>query len=113
MAGFSRYASTAEISDFQTRTRRFTARATVSWTVWASIGQHRMRFHTVDVSARGAKLRPRGPFPVGAPLQLVFIKPDGRRLHVSGVVWRADADGVAILFLGTIPKGLQGLGHRG
>jgi len=32
---------------------------------------------------------------------------------VSGVVWRADADGVAILFLGTIPKGLQGLGHRG
>jgi hypothetical protein len=113
MASFNRYAPTAEIIELPRRTRRFTTRATVSWTVWARIGQQRIRFHTVDVSARGAKLRPCGPFPVGAALQLEFIKPEGQRLYVSGVVWRADADGVAILFLGTIPRGLQGLGHRG
>lgn len=93
--------------------RRISARVGVAWTAWARAGHQRIRFHTVDVSARGAKLRPKGPFPTGTPLQLEFIKPDGQRLQVSGVVWRADADGVAILFLGTIPKGLQGLGHRG
>jgi len=113
MAGFDRCAPTTDVIDVPTPTRRGMARAAVSWTVWARIGQQRMRFHTADVSARGVKLRPRGPFPVGAALQLEFIKPDGQRLYVSGVVWRADADGVAILFLGTIPKGLQGLGHRG
>jgi len=113
MVGLDRHAPTAEMSELQLPTRRFTARANVSWTVWARISQQRMRFHTVDVSPRGAKLRPRGPFPAGAALQLEFIKPDGQRLHVSGVVWRAERDGIAILFLGTIPKGFNELGHRG
>jgi hypothetical protein len=113
MAGFDRHAPTPEMSELQLRTRRFTARANVSWAVWARIGQQHMRFHTVDVSARGAKLRPRGPFPMGAALHLEFIKPDGHRLHVSGVVWRAETDGIAILFLGTIPKEFDELGHRG
>jgi hypothetical protein len=84
----------------------------VSWTAWATVGQQRMRFHTVDVSPRGAKLRPKGPFRVGTALQLEFITPDGGRLHVSGVVWRADADGMAVLFLGTIPRGSDAPGHR-
>jgi PilZ domain-containing protein len=75
-------------------------------------GQQRMRFHTVDVSRRGAKLRPKGPYQVGTALQLEFITPDGARLRVSSMVWRADADGMAVLFLGTIPKGFDAFGHR-
>ncbi len=112
MAAFDYYGRLAGPIEVQWRTRRFTERANVAWTVWASIGQQRMRFHTVDVSPRGAKLRPRGVFPVGSPLQLEFTKPDGARLRVSGVVWRADHDSIAVLFLGTIPTGFNGLGHQ-
>ncbi len=111
MAGFDRPQPSAEVEEFP-RTRRFTERSRVQWTVWARLGQQRMRFHTVDVSSRGAKLRPRGGFAVGSAVQLEFITSDGRRLPVSAVVWRADADGIAVMFLGTVPQGLASLGHR-
>ncbi len=111
MAGFDRPQPSAEVDEIP-RTRRFTERSRVQWTVWARLGQQRMRFHTVDVSSRGAKLRPRGGFAVGSAVQLEFITSDGRRLPVSAVVWRADADGVAVMFLGTVPQGLASLGHR-
>jgi hypothetical protein len=94
------------------RSRRFSPRASVAWTVWVQSGRQRMRCHTVDVSARGAKIRPRGLFQVGTPLQLEFIKADGQRLRVSGVAWRAEADALAVLFLGTIPQAFNELGHR-
>ena len=71
-----------------------------------------MRLHTVNVSARGAKLRPRGLFRVGTAIELDFIKPDDRHLHVSGVVWRVDPDGMAVLFLGTVPQGFDTLTQR-
>ena len=112
MSGFDRYAVMSDLADGAPRTRRFTERARVSWTVWGRVGQQRIRFHTVDVSARGAKLRPRGGLHVGTALQLEFITSDGRHLHVSGVVWRTDADGVAIMFLGTVPHGFDQLGRR-
>jgi hypothetical protein len=96
----------------KTRTRRSSPRVRVSWTVWVQIGGRRLRCHTVDVSARGAKIRPRGLFQVGTALELEFIKPDGRRLHVSGVAWRAEADALVVLFLGTIPQGFTDLSHR-
>ena len=108
MSGFDRYAGPSAA----VRSRRFGERAGVSWTVWVQAGQQRMRCHTVDVSARGAKLRPRGFFPVGTPLQMEFIKPDGQRLRVSGVV-SAEADAMAVMFLGTIPQGFNELGHHG
>jgi hypothetical protein len=101
-----------ELASTQQRTRRSSPRARVSWTAWARAGHQRMPFHTVDVSPRGAKLRPKGPYRLETALQLEFITPDGRRLHVSSVVWRADTDGMAVLFLGTIPKGFDALGHR-
>lgn len=101
-----------ECTETPRRTRRYSPRARVAWTVWAHHSQQRMRFHTVDVSPRGAKLRPRGPYRVGTALELEFLPSDGKRLHVSGVVWRADADGVAVLFLGAIPKGFEAFGHR-
>ena len=82
----------------------------MSWTVCARTSQQRMRFHAVDVSPRGAKLRPRGLFPVGAAIELEFTRPDGRRLPVSAVVWRAD--GLAVLFLGAVPAGFDAGEHR-
>ena len=112
MSGFDRYAQTDKLPAVPSRTRRFDPRAPVSWTVWGRSGQQRMRFHTIDVSPHGAKLRPRGVFPVGAAIELEFITPDGRRLPVSAVVWRADSDGLAVLFLGSVPAGGGGGGDR-
>jgi len=88
------------------RTRRLGARAGVSWTVWVQTGGRRLRCHTVDVSPKGAKLRPRGQFQPGTAVDLLFITPDRPRLHVAAVVWRVDADGMAVLFLGRVPKAL-------
>ena len=77
----------------------------MTWTVWVRDGGRRLRFHTVDVSKGGAKLRPKGPFQLGTPVDLVFITPR-HRVRVSGVVWRVDADGMAVLFLGRVPEAL-------
>jgi hypothetical protein len=87
------------------RTRRNGVRAGVTWTVWIRDGVRRVRFHTVDVSKKGAKLRPKGPFEAGTAVDLVFIT-RRRRVHVSAVVWRLDADGMAVLFLGPVPETL-------
>jgi PilZ domain len=112
MSGFDRYAGPERVVAVSERTRRASPRARVSWTVWATVGQERKRFHAVDVSPRGAKLRSRGIFRVGVAIELEFIRPDGRRLHVSAVVWRVDSDGLAVLFLGAVPSGFGEAGDR-
>ena len=89
------------------RTRRTTRRANVSWTVFARVRGQRLRFHTVDVSARGAKLRPRGDLQAGQSLTLQFVKPNGQPVSVEAMVWRVDADGFGVFFLGTAPDGLM------
>jgi len=91
---------------YQPRSRRVIPRANVSWTVWARVRGQRFRFHTVDLSARGAKLRPTGNLQPGASLILHFVKPNGRRVRVSAMVWRVDPDGLGVFFLGTVPEGL-------
>lgn len=83
------------------RTRRNNRRAHVSWTVFARFRGQRLRFHTVDVSARGAKLRPRGELQAGQSLTLQFVKPNGRPVRVAAMVWRVDTDGVGVFFLGS------------
>jgi hypothetical protein len=90
------------------RTRRTNNRANVSWTVWARVRGQRVRFHTVDVSARGAKLRPRNDLQAGTPLTLQFVKPNGRPVRVAAIVWRVDPDGLGVFFLGTTPESLMG-----
>jgi hypothetical protein len=89
------------------RTRRINRRANVSWTVFARVRGQRLRFHTVDVSARGAKLRPRGDLQPGQTLTLQFVKPNGRPVRVTAMVWRVDPDGLGVFFLGTAPEGLM------
>ena len=56
-----------DLATTERRTRRFNPHARAFWTVWARHGQRRMRFHTIDVSPRGAKLRLRGPSPLVRP----------------------------------------------
>jgi len=90
------------------RTRRINRRANVTWTVFARVRGQRLRFHTVDVSARGAKLRPRGELQAGQSLTLQFVKPNGKPVRVAAMVWRVDADGVGVLFLGSESEGLMG-----
>lgn len=91
----------AAVTGQHQRTRRSNRRANVSWTVFARFRGQRLRFHTVDVSARGAKLRPRGELQAGQSLTLQFVKPNGRPVRVAAMVWRVDTDGVGVFFLGS------------
>jgi PilZ domain len=100
--------ATPAVTGLHQRTRRTNRRANVSWTVFARVRGQRFRFHTVDVSARGAKLRPKGNLQAGTPLILQFVKPNGRPVRVAAMVWRVDADGLGVLFLGSAPEGLMG-----
>ena len=90
------------------RTRRINRRANVSWTVFARVRGQRLRFHTVDVSARGAKLRPRSDLQAGTSLTLQFVKPNGRPVRMAAMVWRVDADGLGVFFLGSDSESLLG-----
>ena len=67
-----------------------------------------MRFQTVDVSARGAKLRPKSDLQAGTPMTLRFVKPNGRPVRMAAMVCRVDADGLGVLFLGSAADGLMG-----
>lgn len=87
----------------QQRTRRLSPRAGVSWTAWIRAGTQRFRCHTIDVSTTGAKLRPRGEIHPGTTVQLLLHSANGRRFHTSAIVWRLDSDGMAILFLRSLP----------
>jgi len=100
--------ATAASTRHHQRTRRTHTRANVSWTVWARVRGERVRFHTVDVSARGAKLRPKADLQAGTPLTLQFVKPNDRPVRVAAMIWRVDADGLGVFFLGTTPQGLMG-----
>ena len=83
--------------------RRLHVRKNVSWTAWVSVGKTRIRCHTVDLSANGARLRPRRDIQPGTPVGLQFQPPDGPMMEVSGVVWRVESDSMAVMFLRNIP----------
>jgi len=85
------------------RSRRFHSRTGVSWTAWVRSGTDRLRCHTVDLSPHGAKLKPRGEIQPGTAVVVHLYPPDAQAFSVSGVVWRVDADGMAVMFLKSIP----------
>jgi hypothetical protein len=94
----------------QQRSRRVHSRAGVSWTAWVTSGSRRVRCHTVDLSANGAKLKPRGEMQPGMSVDVQIHPPEGNPVHVSAVVWRVDADSMALLFLKSLP--VQTTGSR-
>src|SRR6185503_10421448 len=72
------------------QSRRLHVRKHVSWTAWVTVGKRRMRCHTVDLSANGARLKPRGEIQPGTPVAVQFQPPDGPMMEVGAVVWRMD-----------------------
>jgi hypothetical protein len=93
------------VRDMETKTtprsasRRLHVRRNVSWTAWVTAGKTRVRCHTVDLSANGARLKPRGEFQPGTPVALQFQPADGPMMEVSAVVWRVEPDSMAVMFL--------------
>ena len=65
----------------------------------------------VVVEARGAKVRPKERVDIGTPAQLRFRPPDGSPFNVPALVWRADSDGLAFLFMGDIQDRLRRFGR--
>lgn len=91
--------------------RRRHPRTDVSWLVVVEAGQRRFLLQTVDISARGAKVRPRERLDIGTPAQLRFRPPDGTPFNVPALVWRTDSDGLAFLFMGDIQDRLRRAGR--
>ena len=91
--------------------RRRHPRSDVSWLVVVEAGKRRFLLQTVDISARGAKVRPRERLDIGTPAQLRFRPPDGTPFNVPALVWRTDSDGLAFLFMGDIQDRLRHSGR--
>jgi hypothetical protein len=92
----------ASPQDQRQRSRRFHSRRPVSWTAWVRDGKQRLRCHTVDVSTNGARLKPRAEILPGTAVQVLLQPPDAPPLSVSAVVWRVDADSMAVMFLRSV-----------
>ena len=68
--------------------RRRHPRSDVSWLVVVEAGKRRFLLQTMDISARGTKVRPRERLDIGTPAQLRFRPPDGTPFNVPALVWR-------------------------
>jgi len=96
------------------RPRRY-PRFNVAWPVVVEAGKRFFLLQAVDVSGRGAKVRPTERLSEGSVAQLHFHPPDGSSLDVEAIVWRVDRDGLAFFFtndhqrrLGTLLAQLAG-----
>src|SRR5260370_33318717 len=87
--------------------RRRHPRSDVSWLVVVEAGKRRFLLQTVDISARGAKVRPRERLDIGTPAQLRFRPPAGTPFNGPALVWPTDCDGLALRFMGGIPDRLR------
>ena len=74
-------------------------RASVSWPVVVEAGRRIFLLQAVNVSGRGAKVRPTERLDEGHVSQLHFHPPDGSSFDVEAIVWRIDRDGLAFFFV--------------
>lgn len=81
----------------QPRPRRY-PRFNVSWPVVVEAGRRVFLLQVVNVSGRGAKVRPPERLGEGSVAQLHFHPPNGSSLDVEAIVWRVDPDGLAFFF---------------
>ncbi len=70
----------------------------MSWPVLVKVGTSRYVASSVDISAHGAKVRTKARLKTGTTVQLELVPPEGPPLRVGALVWRIDADGMALLF---------------
>lgn len=86
--------------------RRRHARVNISWPVIVEAGNRLLHVHTLNVSRGGAKVGLTEPLKVGTLAQLYFHRLNEPPLDVPAMVWRADPDGVAFLFIGNNQESL-------
>lgn len=79
------------------RPRRY-PRLNVSWPVVVEAGKRFFLLEAVNVSGRGAKVRPTERLAEGSVAQLHFHPPNGSALDVEAIVWRVDPEGLAFFF---------------
>lgn len=70
----------------------------MSWPVLVKVGTNRYLASSVDISTHGAKVRTKARLKSGTTVQLELVPPEGPPLRVGALVWRVDADGLALLF---------------
>jgi len=70
----------------------------MSWPVLVKVGMNRYVASSVDISTRGAKVRTKALLKTGTTVQLELVPHEGPLLRVGALVWRVDADGLALLF---------------
>jgi len=75
-------------------------RANVRWPVVVEAGGRTFQLETVNISSRGAKVRPKEELGEGSLAELHFHPPGDRIFDVSAIVWRVDLDGLAFFFFG-------------
>ena len=78
--------------------RRQHPRIRETWPVIVKAGTNRYLARSVDISAYGTKVRTNARLKTGATVQLELVPPEGAPLRVQALVWRVDADGLALLF---------------
>ncbi|HEY7868142.1 MAG TPA: PilZ domain-containing protein [Methylomirabilota bacterium] len=79
------------------RPRRY-PRFDVAWPVVLEAGKRFFLLQTVNVSGRGAMVKPTERLSEGSVAQLHFHPPNGSSFDVEAVVWRVDRDGLAFFF---------------
>ena len=80
------------------RRPRRNARFNVSWPVVVEAGKRFFLLQAVDVSGRGAKVRPTERLDEGSVAQLHFHPPNGSSFDAEAIVWRVDRDRLAFYF---------------
>jgi hypothetical protein len=70
----------------------------MSWPILVKVGTNRYLASSVDISTHGAKVRTKARLKTGTTVQLELVPPEGPPLRVGALVWRIDADGMALLF---------------
>jgi len=90
------------------RTRRY-PRFEVSWPVVVEAGRRFYLLQAVDVSGRGARVRPTERLAEGSVARLHFHPPSGPSFDVEAVVWRVDPEGLSFLFTADNQSRLTGL----
>jgi hypothetical protein len=73
-------------------------RFNVSWPVVVESGRRFFLLQAVNVSGRGAKVRPTERLGEGSVALLHFHPPTGPSLDVEAIVWRVEPGGLAFLF---------------
>jgi hypothetical protein len=73
-------------------------RTRVAWPILIKVGTTRYLSMSVDLSTHGTKVRTNARLKTGTSVQLEVVPPEGPPIRVGALVWRMDADGLALLF---------------